>query len=435
MASLSAYYPLPVVAGTTAGTYAEGNHSHELDELDASGIAANKVLTANGLDAASWEDSTGQVEEAPEDGTIYGRKDADWVDITEPANLQIRRGTEAEVSAITPLDGEPVWETDTKSLKIGDGSTSGGVFVSNYPISGTKTVATFLGTDPILGDGYSNVTLGSLSINKNLELRGYEVETDFTHVTGNTRGSGAVDLQSKRSAATQVASGEVSVIIGGYSNTASADRSVCIGGDGNAASGIRSLILGGSSSTSSGLASTCINGGTASGDNSITFGVGSNASGLNSIAINGGTADRPFMVAKHFGSIANFTNRGQSIEIGLRRRTTNNTPLEMFVYDTNKLTIPSNVALFGTIEIAAIEETNATEAAHYIRKFAIQNLGGTTSIIGAVTTIGTDYESDAGYDVSITADNAGDFLKVEVTGDSTKTLRWIAAVRGIEMAI
>jgi len=25
MASLSAYYPLPVVAGTTAGTYAEGN--------------------------------------------------------------------------------------------------------------------------------------------------------------------------------------------------------------------------------------------------------------------------------------------------------------------------------------------------------------------------------------------------------------------------
>jgi hypothetical protein len=27
MASLSAYYPLPVVAGTTAGTYAEGNDS------------------------------------------------------------------------------------------------------------------------------------------------------------------------------------------------------------------------------------------------------------------------------------------------------------------------------------------------------------------------------------------------------------------------
>ena len=27
MASLSAYYPLPVVAGTTAGTYTEGNDS------------------------------------------------------------------------------------------------------------------------------------------------------------------------------------------------------------------------------------------------------------------------------------------------------------------------------------------------------------------------------------------------------------------------
>lgn len=406
MASLSAYYPQPVVAGTTAGTYAEGNDS--------------RIVNAT--------------QEAPEDGIIYGRKDADWVDITEPANLQIRRGTEAEVSAITPLDGEPVWETDTKSLKIGDGSTSGGVFVSNYPISGTKTVSTFLGVDPVLGDGYSNVTLGSLSINKNLELRGYELESGFTHVAGNTRGSGAVDLQSKRSTATQVASGENSVIVGGYSNTASADRSICIGGNSNTASGIRSLVIGGSSSTASGLGSVCINGGTASADGSVTISSGS-ATALNSVAMVGATADRPYAFAKNFGSITNFTNRSQSIEIGLKARTTNNTPSEMVVDSTDKLTIPSDVALFGTIEIAAIEETNATEAAHYIRKFAIQNLGGTTSLIGTVTTIGTDYESDAGYDVSITADNTGDFLKVEITGDSTKTLRWIAAVRGIEMAI
>jgi hypothetical protein len=61
MASLSAYYPLPVVAGTTAGTYAEGDHSHELDELDASGIVAGKVLKSDGVDGASWQDDEGGV--------------------------------------------------------------------------------------------------------------------------------------------------------------------------------------------------------------------------------------------------------------------------------------------------------------------------------------------------------------------------------------
>lgn len=99
MAVLSSYYPQPVVAGTTEGTFAEGNDPRFGDGL----------------------------EEAPEDGVIYGRKDADWVDITEPANLQVRRGTAAEVAAITPLEGEPVWATDAKKLVVGDGSLAGGV--------------------------------------------------------------------------------------------------------------------------------------------------------------------------------------------------------------------------------------------------------------------------------------------------------------------
>jgi hypothetical protein len=137
MASLSAYYPLPVVAGTTAGTYAEGDHSHELDELDASGIAAGKVLTANGLDAASWEDSTGQVEEAPEDGTPYARKDADWtptVSLEEDGSIaaivQVRQGTAAELGEIILNDGEIAIELEggvPKQLKVGDGVTAGGV--------------------------------------------------------------------------------------------------------------------------------------------------------------------------------------------------------------------------------------------------------------------------------------------------------------------
>jgi hypothetical protein len=41
-------------------------------------------------------------------------------------NLKLRRGTNAERLTITPLDGEPVYTTDTKQLFMGDGVTVGG---------------------------------------------------------------------------------------------------------------------------------------------------------------------------------------------------------------------------------------------------------------------------------------------------------------------
>lgn len=75
----------------------------------------------------------GGLADAPSDGTFYARKNGAWADITSPANLQVRRGTAAEVAAITPLAGEPVWATDTKLLSVGDGSTAGGVLVG-YPV-------------------------------------------------------------------------------------------------------------------------------------------------------------------------------------------------------------------------------------------------------------------------------------------------------------
>jgi hypothetical protein len=43
--------------------------------------------------------------------------------------LQIRRGTAAELAAITPAAGEPVYTTDTQKVYIGDGSTAGGIEV------------------------------------------------------------------------------------------------------------------------------------------------------------------------------------------------------------------------------------------------------------------------------------------------------------------
>lgn len=53
--------------------------------------------------------------------------------------LQIRRGTEADRTTITPAVGEPIYTTDNKELFIGDGTTPGGVAVGG---GGTLTVDT-----------------------------------------------------------------------------------------------------------------------------------------------------------------------------------------------------------------------------------------------------------------------------------------------------
>lgn len=60
---------------------------------------------------------------------------------------------------------------------------------------------------------------------------------DSASTGGNKRGTNAVDLQTVRAAAAQVASGQSSVVVGGERNTASSTFDVVVGGYGNTASG------------------------------------------------------------------------------------------------------------------------------------------------------------------------------------------------------
>jgi hypothetical protein len=84
---------------------------------------------------------------------------------------------------------------------------------------------------------------------------------------GNARGANAVDWQTSRGAANQVASGSLSAILSGASNRASGAESVVVAGDNNAATGVNAVIAGGAFHTASGLSSY------------IGGGVGSTASG------------------------------------------------------------------------------------------------------------------------------------------------------------
>ena len=91
---------------------------------------------------------------------------------------------------------------------------------------------------------------------------------------GNARGQEAVDLQSARTAAAQVASGNYSVIGGGQYNTASAQYATVGGGSGNTASGYYATVGGGQENTANGSYSVVPGGysNTANGDYNLVFG-------------------------------------------------------------------------------------------------------------------------------------------------------------------
>lgn len=53
--------------------------------------------------------------------------------------IQVRRGTTAQVDAVTPVSGEPLWDTTLKDLRVGDGATAGGKHVAMEGVGISRT--------------------------------------------------------------------------------------------------------------------------------------------------------------------------------------------------------------------------------------------------------------------------------------------------------
>lgn len=124
----------------------------------------------------------------------------------------------------------------------------------------------------------------------------------------------------------------------------------------------------------------------------------------------------------------------QRVEFCLRNKTTNNTATTLFLDGSStRLAITSGKVLAATCLIVGIK-SDGSAVANYVRRVVIKNVGGTTSLVGTVETIGTDIEDNALTDVTITADNTNDALQIDVTGITGETWRWVAVVEGLEIA-
>lgn len=364
---------------------------------------------------------SGSITDAPSGTITYGRRNNEWVDLTAPANLQIKRGTSSEVSGIIPLEGEPIWSTDSQILYIGNGSTSGGIQINGYPF---ETSSAQIITSTQIEGIESSANAGAVWVSEKLDLSSLKYPGTLSfgnnpNRSGGTRGFGSVDFTTSRTSSSQIASGRNS-FAGPGTNTASGDSSFAMCG--GVANGNGSIAFAGTANADSSFAFR----GITSGIRSVTFGGVSDRASMTS-----------FQVAQQYDS---FLGRGQFVIFGMRFQTSSATPTILrrdggtgSLYDGYQ--IPSGIALFGTAQICALKSADGAQAAHYIRKFAIANISGITSLLGNVTTIGTDYESDPNMDVSITANNTNDTLEITVTGLTSTTLRWIAVINGVEQGL
>lgn len=246
-------------------------------------------------------------------------------------------------------------------------------------------------------------------------------EPDGTATGGNKRGARAVDLNMLRNGGTQVASGDESLLFGGFS-TSSAQRSITMG-YGCANSAVYGVNLG-YFNTSSGGYNTII------GSNCNNSGLSSNLMGVSSSNTAGGATALGYNAANsRFAGFVigagKFSADGDSqFALAILRATTSNaTPTELFTADGNRFTIPASGIIAGTISLVGTR-TDGSAIAHYVRQVCLKNVSGTTSEVYSPATIGTD--NAAGTSIAITANDTNDAIKIEVTGIASQNWRWQA---------
>lgn len=135
-----------------------------------------------------------------------------------------------------------------------------------------------------------------------------------------------------------------------------------------------------------------------------------------------------------YGSVSIAEGNGVAKVVLLRADTTDGTKTEMFVDGAAvRATVPSGATWFAEIRLVAREESDANRATYH-RRCCITNASGTTALEGAVETLGTDVETDAAWEIYITADDTNDALKIEVEGGAGQNIRWVAQLSYVQVS-
>ena len=374
---------------------------------------------------------------------------------------ELTAATAATSDDLVVIVDDPSGTPVTKKLTIAELATA--VAGDKLPLAGgtmTGAIAFGTGSHNINVGSFDNMTDGSSGISLNCAAAGgyggYELNWQGGHLSCSTHsGFGwsnydilcdssltlaygkritfgdATYLETAPGASVVVAgSGSYSVVASGSANVASAEYTTVGGGRGNTASGYTTTVSGGESNTASGQYAT-VSGGehnTASGFAScVTGGQFAVASIQNSRALSSG----PFVSA----------GDAQAIEFVLLRETTSSGTSAVTFYSWmgtqnayNIAQIPVKTVWAFTVKVAAYSVTDNVGAAWTITGALRRNAAGTTAIVGTNTTVTVTESALSSATCDVVADTSYNAIKINVTGISSKTIRWVAHVTATQVS-
>jgi len=262
---------------------------------------------------------------------------------------------------------------------------------------------------------------------------------------GNIRGSYAVDLQTKFSAATDVASGSNSFAFGLYNRSGtsfdlaagrnnditSSYYSTAIGRDHTISAGAHQCIMGGQGNT---IGSSYNQNFIFGNDSSINVGTRSVVFGRD----NATEMSYSFVMGRHAvptnpGNIclggSQFAAAGdkQTEIILMHVATTGATQTEMTPIVGTSLDIPSNTTWLFNVHVVGRRTDGTSQAAGYHIEGVIENEAGTVALVGSLTKT-VLHEDNTTWDATVTANNTDDEMDVEVTGAASTNIQWVARV-------
>lgn len=308
---------------------------------------------------------------------------------------------------------------------VGGGGSDGSTVGGNRAEGRASTIGGGLGNTVTVTGTYATVGGGS----------GNTASSQSATVAGGIHNTASNYNATVAGGVANSAGGAGSTVGGGCQNSASGEEATVGGGRNNAASVHYATVAGGAENTASGYSST-VGGGysnTAGGFYAVVGGGTDNTASGNGATIPGGNG----ALADHLGQWAyangNFAAVGdaQTSLYVLRNTSVGNAWTDLYL---DGVSVQLTIAVGRTVgfEILVVGRSSGGESACYRIQGVVENVAGTTALVGAalVTTLGED---DTAWNAQAIADTREDTLRVQVRGNG-ETIRWVATVRTVEVS-
>jgi len=384
----------------------------------------------NGYFLSAQSGNTGGLTWAAASGgaDLYAANPNSATDPTAGGRNSVSIGSQSEAAGIESLAaGFNATSTGYRGLALGHGANAGNTSVSLGTNTTSASEGVALGRDASAGGAEGNA-LGHSSVVGGNGSRTTAIGKSYAAGAGslagaiayNTSSYGATAANSVAIGLTAKATGAKSLVIGGEANIASAVLGTVVGGANNTASHNFAFVAG-STNTGSGFACTVTGrSNTASGFYASAFGFESKAT------IFGQTA----RAAGKFAAVGDaqgstFILRSDTTDATAEAMTTNNSTAAA----DNQIVAASDTCITFSGTIVAMQNGAQAYAGFKVEGILVNDGGTTTLPASTVTTI----NNASSWGLALSADNTNNALKIQVTGEASHNIRWVANVQTAEV--